>query len=97
MAAEADLLDELAGAIDPTDARALAAAHPVLARRAVRRWLRSWPGDPEHHPPSAAEVAKVLAVASGQAVGCELTGGRRVRRSAGRLHLTGAGWTPDPR
>jgi tRNA(Ile)-lysidine synthase len=97
MAAEADLLDELAGAIDPTDARALALAHPALARRAVRLWLRSWPGDPEHHPPSAAEVTRVLAVARGRVVGCELAGGRRVRRSAGRLHLTGPGWPPGPR
>jgi tRNA(Ile)-lysidine synthase len=93
MAAEADLLDELAAAIDPTDARALAAAHPALARRAVRLWLRSWPGDPEQHPPSAAEVTRVLAVARGQVVGCELAGGRRVRRSAGRLHLSGPGGT----
>jgi tRNA(Ile)-lysidine synthase len=97
MAAEADLLDELAAAIDPTDARALAAAHPVLARRAVRRWLRCEPGDPELHPPSAAEVARVLAVAAGQVVGCELAGGRRVRRSAGRLYLTGPGRPSDPR
>jgi tRNA(Ile)-lysidine synthase len=97
MAAESDLLDELASAIDPTDARALASAHPALARRAVRRWLRSWPGDPEHHPPSAAEVTRVLAVARGQVVGCELTGGRQVRRSAGRLHLTGPGWPSGSR
>jgi tRNA(Ile)-lysidine synthase len=96
MAAEADLLDELAAAIDPTDAKALAAAHPVLARRAVRGWLRRG-GDPEQHPPSAAEVARVLAVAAGEVVGCELSGGRRVRRSAGRLHLAGPGRPSGPR
>jgi tRNA(Ile)-lysidine synthase len=88
-AAEADLLDEMAGAIDPTDARALGSAHPALARRAVRLWLRNLPADAERHPPSAAEVARVLAVARGDVVGCELAGGRRVRRSAGRLQLTG--------
>jgi tRNA(Ile)-lysidine synthase len=97
MAAEADLLDELAAAIDPTDAKALAAANPVLARRAVRRWLRNGSGDPEFHPPSAAEVARVLAVAAGHVVACELTGGRRVRRSAGRLYLSGPGSPPGPR
>ena len=97
MAAEADLLDELAAAIDPTDAKALAAANPVLARRAVRRWLRHEAGDPEFHPPSAAEVARVLAVAAGHVVACELTGGRRVRRSAGRLYLSGPGSLVGPR
>jgi hypothetical protein len=60
----------------------------VLARRAVRLWLRDTSGD-EHHPPSAAEVARVLAVARGDAVACELSQGRRVHRSSGRLHLTG--------
>jgi tRNA(Ile)-lysidine synthase len=97
MAAETELLDQLAAAIDPTDARALAGAHPVLARRAVRLWLRSSPGDPEQHPPSAAEVTRVLAVARGQVVGCELAGGVRVRRSAGRLHLSGPGPPSGPR
>lgn len=82
MADDADLLDELAAGFDPTDARALAAAPRALARRALRRWLRD--GD-ERHPPSSAEVERVLAVASGEAAACELAGGRRVRRSGGRL------------
>jgi tRNA(Ile)-lysidine synthase len=77
--AEADLLDELAAAIDPTDAAALAAAPPALARRAIRRWL----ADP--YPPDAAAVERVLAVARGEAVACELDGGRRIRRSGMRL------------
>ena len=85
---DADLLDRLAGAIDPLDARALRSAPVPLARRAVRNWLRSAPGsDTERHPPSAAEVARVLAVAAGEAVACELAGGRRVARRAGRLRL----------
>jgi tRNA(Ile)-lysidine synthase len=78
---EADLLDGLAAAIDPTDARALAAAPPALARRAVRRWL----ADP--YPPDAAAVERVLAVARGEARGCEIGAGRRVRRSAMRLSI----------
>jgi hypothetical protein len=52
--------------------------------RAVRRWLRS---GPEQHPPDAATVARVLAVARGEAVATDVGGGRSVRRSAGRLHL----------
>jgi tRNA(Ile)-lysidine synthase len=78
------LLDELAAAVDVTDARALAAAPLPLARRAVRRWLT------EEHPPSAASVERVLAVAAGEAVATEVEGGRRVWRSTGRLHLGAA-------
>jgi tRNA(Ile)-lysidine synthase len=86
--ADAALLDELAAELDPTDARALVAAPPALARRAVRRWLRaSGPGGHERHPPDAAAVERVLSVARGEAVACELAGGWRVARTAGRLRL----------
>jgi tRNA(Ile)-lysidine synthase len=81
---DAALLEGLAEALDPTDARALAAAPLPLARRALRRWLRS---GPEHHPPDAATVARVLAVARGEAKATDVGGGRSVRRRAGRLHL----------
>jgi tRNA(Ile)-lysidine synthase len=88
--ADAALLDELAAALDPTDARALAAARAALARRAVRAWLRSaGPGGPECHPPDAAATERVLAVARGEAVACELPGGWRVARSGGRLRIEG--------
>jgi len=83
---EAELLDQLASAVDPTDTAALAGVPDVLVRRALRRWLRA-AGDAEHHPPSSAEVDRVLEVARGRAVACELAGGRRVRRSGGRLIL----------
>ena len=79
---EAALLDELAGVLDPTDARTLANAPPALARRALRRWLHDG-----EHPPDAASVERVLAVARLEAEGCEVGGGRRVRRTAGRLRL----------
>jgi tRNA(Ile)-lysidine synthase len=87
LAADAEFLEELSADIDPTDAKLLGAAPLPLARRAVRRWLRGPSGfpDEEHHPPSAAEVARVLAVASGRAQACELAGGRRVQRRTGRL------------
>lgn len=81
---DVQLLDELSLAIDPTDARALATAPVALARRAVRRWLRS---GVEHHPPDAATVERVLAVARGEAEGCEVGEGRSVRRRQGRLNL----------
>jgi tRNA(Ile)-lysidine synthase len=87
---ESTLLDALAAQAvpDPSDARAVAAAPPPLARRALRGWLRTSgrpPGPASGHPPSSASVDRVLAVAAGRAVGTELEGGRRVRRSGGRL------------
>ncbi|HEX6417615.1 MAG TPA: tRNA lysidine(34) synthetase TilS [Acidimicrobiales bacterium] len=86
--ADARLLDELSAALDPTDARALAAAPTPLARRAVRGWLRhAGPGGPERYAPDAAATERVLAVARGDAVACELAGGWRVARTGGRLRL----------
>lgn len=84
MADDAELLERLAAGLDPTDAVALAAAPEPLARRAVRRWLRR---GVEQYPPGSAEVERVLAVARGSAVACEVGGGRRVQRSRGRLSL----------
>ena len=78
---DAALLDALAEAIDPTDARALAAAPVPLARRAVRAWLRAG------HPPAAAAVERVLAVARGDAVATDVGNGRRVARTGQRLRL----------
>lgn len=82
---DAELLEQLSLAVDPTDAKALAAAPGPLAARAVRRWLRA---GHERHPPDAATVARVLAVAHGEAVACDVGGGRQVRRSRQRLVLS---------
>ncbi len=91
---DAGFLDAAAGVVDPTDARGLAGAAVPLARRAVRRWLRD--GDGERHPPSAADVERVLRVAAGVVLACEVTGGRRVRRRGGRLGIEAAGGPPVP-
>jgi tRNA(Ile)-lysidine synthase len=86
--ADAALLDELAAELDPTDARAVAAAPPALARRALRRWLRNAaPGGAERHPPDADAVARVLAVCRGETVACEVGGGWRVARRDNRLRI----------
>lgn len=82
--ADTALLDELAAAVDPTDAAALEAAPVPLARRAVRRWLVE---AAPPYPPDAAAVERVLRVARGQAVGAEVAGGLRVSRTVGRLRL----------
>lgn len=76
-----DLLDELAAALDPTDARALASAPAPLARRAVRRWLT----DPL--PPDSATVERVLDVARGATAACDVGRGRSVTRSRMRLQI----------
>jgi tRNA(Ile)-lysidine synthase len=83
-----DAVDHLAvdaGRLDPTDARSLATAAPVLARVAVRAWLR--PTDPERHPPDAATVERVLAVARLETIATDVGGGWRVARTGGRLRL----------
>jgi tRNA(Ile)-lysidine synthase len=80
---EADLLDALAAALDPTSAADLAAAAPPLARRAVRRWLSAV----RPHPPDGATVERVLAVARGEARATDVGDGRRVERTRGRLRL----------
>ena len=77
-------LDGLAAAIDPTDARALAAAPAVLARRAVRRWLVA---ERPPYPPDLATVDRVLAVARGEARATDVGGGARVLRTEGRLRV----------
>lgn len=75
-------LDALAEHIDPTDARVVANADPVLARRALRRWLSL-----DGYPPDAAAIERVLTVARGDDVACELPGGRRVERSRQQLRI----------
>jgi tRNA(Ile)-lysidine synthase len=74
---EADLLDELAERLDANEGAALATAPPALARRAVRRLVSPHLGG-DRHPPSAASVERVLAVARKDTLACELEGGVRV-------------------
>jgi hypoxanthine phosphoribosyltransferase len=94
---EVALLDALAAGTlpDPSDARTVARTPRPVARRALRAWLRTQPhsatgpgpGTGTAHPPSLAEVDRVLDVATGKAVGTELSGGRQVRRTNGRLRV----------
>lgn len=80
-----DLLDELAAAIDPTDARALATAPAPLARRAIRRWLAN------PYPPDLATIERVLLVAKGEVLACDVGENREIRRSKQRLTLRNLG------
>jgi tRNA(Ile)-lysidine synthase len=80
-----DDIDALAAAVDPTDTRALQ-DHPLsVAAAALRRWLR----DDLGHPPSSADIDRVLAVVRHESSATEVSGGRRVVRRQGRLALLG--------
>lgn len=79
--ADDDLLTELALALDPTDAKALAAAPLPLAHRALRRWLS------EPYPPDLATLNRVLLVAKGEVLACDIGENRQIRRSKQRLTL----------
>lgn len=83
-AEQADLLGELAGAIDATDARAVARAPAPVAREALRAL---WRARTDLLPPDAAGVERMLAVVRGDRPGCDVVAGWSLRRSAGRLEL----------
>ncbi len=80
-----DLLDELAEAIDPTDAKAMAEAPEPLAQMALRRWIQRETS--AEHPPDAAAIDRVMAVVRNEIRSTEIGGGWRVTRSSQRLGL----------
>lgn len=84
---EVALLDELAAALDPADAVAIAAAPVALARRAIRAWLRD---HLEGYPPDAGSVDRVLAVARGDAKAADVVAGVSVARRNQRLRIVRA-------
>lgn len=77
-------IEALAEPIDPTNTRTATNHRPTLYRHALRRWLT----DDLGHPPSSAELDRVLAVVRHEVVACELAGGRRVERTDGVLRIT---------
>lgn len=74
---------ELAAELDPTDTRGLKAAPQALVAESLRQWLRTEDG----HPPSSAELERVLDVVFHRSIACELSGGRRVARTDGILRI----------
>jgi tRNA(Ile)-lysidine synthase len=89
LADDAELVGAGTEAIDPTDARALAAARPALARRAIRHWLAT--SSSSGYPPDRAAVERVRLVALGEHRACEIAGGVRVERHRQRLRIVGDG------
>ena len=74
-------LDKLGNGIDPTDTRALQAEVTSVTVSVLRRWLRDELG----HPPSAADLDRLLAVVHHEIIATEISGGRRVSRHKGKL------------
>ena len=91
---DADLLEDLSADIDATDARRLRGGAstpgpPGGPPVAAHRWRRVRRRAPPAIRRSRWPVSS--AVAGGAAEACELAGGRRVERHAGRLSVTGPG------
>jgi len=83
---DAEVLAAAAADLDASDAIALGRAPAGIARRAVRAWLAaSSPGGAPPYPPSADAVERILAVARGAAVACEVAGVGRISRHRQRL------------
>jgi tRNA(Ile)-lysidine synthase len=79
-----DVLDVLARDLDPTDAKAIAAAPAAVARWALRAWLRRATGS--EHPFDAASIERAMRVARGEVRAAEI-GGWRLARTASRLRI----------
>lgn len=77
---------EEARGLDPTDTRALVEAPEPLATEALRIWLTV-----DGYAPSQAELGRVWAVVRHEVTGCEISRGRRIRRTNGILRLESIG------
>ncbi|MEI7886359.1 MAG: tRNA lysidine(34) synthetase TilS [Actinomycetes bacterium] len=84
-AEQADLISALARSEDPCDAKVLASLPSALAAEVIRLWWSRSTGIV--YPPDAAAIARILSVARGDSVSCEVGSGWRVMRTAGRLSL----------
>lgn len=81
-----DFIDDAAQSIDPTDARAVAAAPGAVAAAAIATWVRN--STASDHPIDTASIERIIAVASGDHVAAEVSGGWRVSRSGQRMAIT---------
>ncbi len=85
-----DELADQARAIDATCTAELREASPEIAASALRSWLR----DAQGQPPSTAELTRAMAVVRHEAAATELSGGRRLARTGGRLRIEGSPRAP---
>lgn len=74
-----------AAEIDPTDSGSVHGAPRAIASEAIRQWLLDETGSA--HAVDAASIDRVLAVAAREIAATEVSGGRRVARTAGILRV----------
>jgi tRNA(Ile)-lysidine synthase len=79
-----DAVDALAATVDPTDAKAVTAAAPGVARWVLRTWIRR--ETRSEHPVDAAAIERARQVARGDIRATEIDGWR-LARTQGRLRL----------
>ena len=79
------VVDAAAAGLDPTDARALAAAPAAVGAAAVRSWWRRETGSA--YAPDAAAVERIIDVARGGSTATDVAAGWRVLRTSQRLRL----------
>lgn len=89
-----EMLERLGAAVDPTDARALAALDVAVAVTALRRWWRTTTNSP--YAPDDAACGRMMAVVSGRSVGCDIHDGWRLARHRQVLRLVAPGTPPRP-
>ncbi len=85
IAEEDQFLETLAKEIQADRVDQIASIDDVLAKRALRRWLRDLDG--EKHPPSYDHLERVLEVAKKKRLACQLPTGITIRRSQGVLRI----------
>ncbi len=81
-----DDVEDRAAELDPSDAIAVAAAPAPVAAAALAEWIKSTTA--AEHPLDSAAIARVLAVAAGDRVAAEVSGGWRISRSGQRLSIS---------
>ncbi len=82
---DAELIEQIASGLDPTDASAMSTAPVAMASAAFRMWWQRVTSSA--YPPDREAIGRVLVVAAGEARACDVARGWRVARSAGRLRL----------
>jgi tRNA(Ile)-lysidine synthase len=83
VSAENELLEDLAAGIKADSVAEILQVQEVLAKRALRGWLRGL--NAEKHPPSYESLERVMEVAKKKRLACQLPGGIDVHRSKGSL------------
>ena len=86
VADDVELLDELSATVDPAKRWGLVGVAAPLARRALRRWLVDG-GVGGGRSVDTATIDRVMAVALGESLSCDLIGGWRAARTDGHLRL----------